>query len=305
MASLTHRAMRTLIHEIKPCDIYFTEMVNAGSLVSGDRFKKYYIDAEPAPDRTVIQLVGSKIEHLCDAAKFCDELPIFGIDLNMGCSAPEIVRLGAGVAWMQEITLARELVARMREKIKERSFSVKLRLGWAENPEYLLAFCKMLESEGVDFITVHPRLKTEKLRRTARWESIAPLKQELKIPVLGNGDIISKEKMQKALSQSGVDGIMIGREATRRPWIFSLLKDEAQSINREEIAYRFLELLELYQPKEFHESRIRRFFFYYCDTFSFGHAPKCKMQLISTTDEAREILKTYFEEVPADRELSF
>jgi tRNA-dihydrouridine synthase len=199
MAELSHRALRELIESFGGCDEYFTEMISAGALVGGGRFESFYSDAGPCPERVVYQLVGSRAAQIAEAAALLDGLPCAGIDINMGCSAPAITRLGAGVRWMASIDQAGDLIHQVRPRTRRR-LSVKLRIGFEDDFDYLVKFCRRLEAEGVDLITLHPRTAREKFRRTARWDYVGRLRASLNIPVAGNGDIANAEYMLNSLN---------------------------------------------------------------------------------------------------------
>jgi tRNA-dihydrouridine synthase len=142
----------------------------------------------------------------------------------MGCSAPLIRKSGAGAAWMASIDRAGELISHIRPHVTRR-LSVKLRVGFKDDFEYLVRFCRRLEEEGADLITLHPRTVMEKFKRLARWEYVGALKRELKIPVAGNGDIANAEELNRRAASS-CDAVMVGRAAVRQPWIFAQAKNE-------------------------------------------------------------------------------
>ena len=292
MAEISHRALRELIEGFGGCDEYYTEMISSAALIGGGPFEEWYIDAGPRPEKLVFQLVGADSGQIIRAASLLNRLECCGIDLNMGCSAPLIRKTGAGVAWMASIDRAGELIAGVRKAVSRR-LSVKIRLGFQDNFDYLTQFCRRLEAEGVELITLHPRTATEKFKRRARWDYVGQLKSELKIPVAGNGDISTAEELLNRASAkiSGdrdlCDAVMVGRGAVRQPWIFAAAKrlsaaaaDAANAaaagscntgdINIEETGMRFLGLLAKYQPPEFHLSRARRFFSYFCDNLKWG-----------------------------------
>jgi len=219
MAEISHRAFRELIEDFGGCDAYFSEMISAAALFAGGPFEKWYIDTFPCPEKLVFQLVGSDPLIISKAASHLDKLECAGIDINMGCSAPLIRKTGAGAAWMASIDRTRELISCVRLQVKRR-LSVKLRIGFNEDFEYLVKFCRCLEEEGVDLITLHPRTVTEKFKRLARWDYVGKLRTELKIPVAGNGDITSAEEL--VCRANGLcDAVMVGRGAVRQPWIFA------------------------------------------------------------------------------------
>jgi tRNA-dihydrouridine synthase len=192
---------------------------------------------------------------------------------------------------MASVDAAGDLMGRVRRAVRRR-LSVKLRIGFREDFEELLSFCRRLEAEGVELITLHPRTAGEKFRRSARWDYVERLRGELRIPVAGNGDIASPEEMFR---RAGNGPVMVGRAAVRRPWIFAAARALSAAgttgrggaekaaiegcvnegcvnggVNLEETGIRFLELLTRYQPPEFHLSRARRFFSYFCDNLKWG-----------------------------------
>ncbi|MDR0313236.1 MAG: tRNA-dihydrouridine synthase family protein [Treponema sp.] len=282
MAEISHRPLRELIENHGGCDEYFTEMISAPGLLSGGPFEAWYIDAGPKPEKTVYQLVGADPDKLAEAAALLDKNECIGIDINMGCSAPAITRTGAGVRWMESIDKAGAMIAKVRQAVSRR-LSVKLRIGQKDDFEYLARFCCRLEAEGVELITLHPRTAKEKFRRTCRWDYVPALKKELKIPIAGNGDISSAEEMIRR--GKDCDAVMIGRLAVRSPWILAQAKaleagndkSPAPNPNIEETGLKFLELLTKYQPPEFHISRARRFFSYFCDNLKWGNYLKVQL----------------------------
>ena len=280
MAELSHRPLRELIESFCPADEYFTEMISAGGLINGGPFEAWYADNGPCPEKLVYQLVGGDEDQLLKALILLDQKDCLGIDINMGCSAPAITRTGAGVRWMADIDRAGALIRLLRPHTRRR-LSVKLRTGLTDDFEYLLRFCRRLEEEGVELITLHPRTAREKFKRKARWNYVPALKKELAIPLAGNGDIASAEEM--LLKSGECDALMIGRLAVRRPWIFGETKKANDTIFGgkqvtgaflEETGLRFLELLARYQPREFHLSRARRFFSYFCDNLKWANHVK-------------------------------
>jgi tRNA-dihydrouridine synthase len=302
MAELSHRPLRELIESFGGCDEYFTEMISSGALVSGGQFEAFYLDTAPCPDRVVFQLLGSDADQLARAVVLLDRLPCAGIDLNMGCSAPAITRYGAGVRWMADIARAGELIRLVRPKTHRR-LSVKLRIGMEDDFGYLLDFCRRLAEEGVERVTLHPRTAREKFRRRARWEYVARLKESLSIPVAGNGDIANAEELAGRAGSGTCDAVMVGRAAVRMPWIFAEARNReklAGGVDVEETGLRFLELLARHQPPEFHISRARRFFSYFCDNITWAHYLKTALNRETTLAGIERVWRGYFSEHPGE-----
>jgi len=306
MVALSHRPLRTLVREFGGLDYACTEMASAAALVSGSPYDKWYLDPEPEPDRTILQFYTVKPERLVEALERCAGMPVFGADINFGCSAPHIERSGGGSAWMSDPRRAADLV-RLARAAWPKPLSAKLRIGPEEDYGALRDFCLGLVESGVDFLTLHPRLKSEKLRRSSRWDYVAALARELPVPVVGNGDVRRYSDYREKVEAFGPAGVMIGREAARRPWIFALIRGRqaeegfSMEVDLEATAYRMLDLIEARLPPDFHLTRARRFFFYYCDNFRFAHHIKWKTQNAPDLAGIRSVLAAYFDEVPADR----
>ena len=299
MAELGHRALRELIEGFGGCDEYFSEMISAAALTSGGPYEKWYIDNGPRPDRLVYQLVGSDEGQIAAAAATLDGLECAGIDLNMGCCAPLIRKAGGGIAWMASADRAGALVRRTRRATKRR-LSVKLRVGFSDDFEYLAAFCRRLEAEGADFITLHPRTAKEKFKRLARWDYVGELRGRLRIPVAGNGDVADAEGLARRAA-GPCDAVMVGRAAVRRPWIFAQAKglrgtEKAPPELVEETGLRFLELLARWQPPDFHVSRARRFFGFFCDNLRWGTYLKNQLNREKTLSGMELVWRGHFAE---------
>jgi tRNA-dihydrouridine synthase len=334
MAELSHRALRELIESFGGCDEYFTEMISAAALLGGGPFEKWYIDGGPCPKKLVYQLVGADIGQLVSAATLLDRKECAGIDLNMGCCAPLIRKTGAGITWMADIDKAGELVKAVRKGVKRR-LSVKIRIGLTDDLEYLIRFCRRLEAEGVNLIILHPRTAKEKLKRLARWSYVGALRQELHIPVAGNGDIANAGELLSR-ARGLVDGkavklcdaVMVGRAAVRQPWIFAEARGFLQNSSHkgteaqrkeeestiitnitppgdshllEETGLRFLGLLAQYQPLEFQISRAKRFFSLFCDNIVWGNYLKNLLNREETLSGMEQVWQRYFREQTGEK----
>lgn len=315
MATISHPAFRILVEHFGGCDEYFTEMINAGSLLNFGPFEKFYIDPVPCPDKIVWQLTGSDAPRMKDAAAQLAELPGIGIDINMGCSAPDIYKTGAGIGWMlKDRAETQEMVRAVRSAVPaSKRLSVKLRLGDENFTEQgFFDFCDMLTGEGVELLTLHPRTKKEKLARPPRYKYCQQLAKRYKdnVPVYLNGNVKDKASFDFAMAACpDVAGIMISRAAVQKPWIFQELKDSSyckladEPINMEELCLEYVDLIEKYQPQEFWKTRLQRFYTYFCMNFAFSHY--AQTQFINAADkgneELRKTIKEFFEKCPEER----
>lgn len=358
MATLSHQGLRKIYEDFGGCDEYYTEMINASSYLTHGQFEGFYTLNEIAGDKIVWQLTGKEASPMARAAKELCSLGGIGIDLNMGCSAPEIVKTGAGIAWMiKPMEETKALVSEVRNAIdsfnssltaegkhRRQRLSVKLRLGDEDfTDEGFFKFCDMLYENGVEQLVLHPRTRKEKLSRPPRYHYVEQLAKhfENKIPVILNGNVKDLYTFESALKAAPLSaGVMLARISAQKPWIFRELSQNLNSqtdqhlsetsalqlpevsqsemwekitagdgsekirIDRLKVGLEYIENLRLYQPKEFHETRMQRFFAYYCDNFSFGHYIKSKMLNCKTLEDAENTYKSYFDEMPGDRFIS-
>ena len=316
MATISHPAFRILVERFGGCDEYFTEMINAGSFLNFGPFEKFYIDSTPCPEKIVWQLTGTDEARMKEAAARLAELPGIGVDINMGCSAPDIYKTGAGIGWMLKDRKETEsMVKAVRSVIPSgRRLSVKLRLGDEDFTEDgFFSFCDMLVNCGVELLTLHPRTKKEKLARPPRYQFCQKLAERYKtfgpesqaIPVYLNGNVKDKASFDYAVASCpACAGVMISRAAVTKPWIFKeVLQGYDNNINMEEICLSYVDLIEKYQPKEFWKTRLQRFFTYFCMNFSFAHY--AQTQFINAADrgneELRQAIKDFFEKCPEEK----
>lgn len=308
MATLSHEAFRRLVARFGGCDEYFTEMINAGSLQTMGPFEKYYLMAGPEPEKIVWQLTGNRTDYLVDAAQILVEQGGLGIDLNMGCSAPQIYKTGAGIAWMIKPRCETEdMVKAIRRVVPDTMrLSVKLRLGDDDFTEDgLMDFCHMLVDSGVQMLTLHPRTKKEKFRGHPRWQFVEMLAKEFPdIPVILNGEVIDSVSYGKAVEAApSACGVMIARAAAQKPWIFAQLRNPEKrlEVDCEQLALDFIDFVEQFQPQEFWKTRLQRFFAYYCQNFSFAHYFTTQMINADGMDDSRARVKEYFCKCPDDK----
>jgi len=337
MATLSHEALRVLIHRWGDPDEYFSEMIHAPAFLAGGRFEQWYVRTAPCPERMVWQLTGNTPEPMIKAAEMLVPYGGIGIDLNMGCSAPDIAKTGAGIAWMSKpLSEVAKLVSGVRRGIDQKAcdiastanidgsesllgsagnarfrLSVKLRLGEEENYVRLIEFCRMLVDEGAELITLHPRVRRGTYSRPAKREIVARLATDVRVPVYGNGDVSSPEDALGFISCYPCSGLMVGRSAVQKPWIFGGIRKLEkgnrsgfpEAIDHLEVARSFLEHLAICQPPEFQLTRAHRFFFYYCNNFSFAHHIKMKIQNAKTIDAILPLFEEYFTAMPDDQYL--
>jgi nifR3 family TIM-barrel protein len=216
MAGLTDRVLRQLMDEIGGCGLLVSEMIAAEGLRRRNRRTLEMITDFKTRTPQFIQLFGANPDALAEAAAIVTAETIFaGIDLNMGCPVPKVVRSGAGSGLLQDLPRLAAVVAAVRRSTTL-PLTVKVRLGF--NKVNVIETTRIIEEQGADAVAVHFRLKSEGYTGNAHWELAEALRDNLDIPLLGNGDIMTAafalEKLQT------VDGVLIGRGALANPFIF-------------------------------------------------------------------------------------
>ncbi|MDO9509818.1 MAG: tRNA dihydrouridine synthase DusB [Candidatus Magasanikbacteria bacterium] len=225
MADYTDSPFTQLCRKISGKDfIVFKEMVSSEAVVRGNEKTLKMCKFEKIERPLIIQIFGDNPETMAKAAKIIEsKFKPDGIDINMGCPVPKIAqKSGAGAALMRNPTIASDIVKSVKKAVKL-PVSVKTRLGW-NNKEEILKFVLILERAGADLITIHGRTKSQGYSGIADWDTIAEVKKIVKIPVITNGDIVDFASAKKCLEITKADGIMIGRGALGKPWIFQEIK---------------------------------------------------------------------------------
>ena len=222
MAGVTDWAFRTVCAGLG-ADITVTEMVSSRALVYQDKKSAALLRKNPG-SRCGAQIFGNDPEVMARGAALAVEISGCDfIDLNMGCPMAKVVGNGDGSALMKDIPLAARIVEAVVKAV-EVPVTVKCRLGWDKGSVNVLELSRAVEAAGASAIAIHGRTKTMLYSGRADWDTIGLVKQELSIPVIANGDIMSGEEAARCLKRTGADGLMIGRAAFGDPWIFEEIR---------------------------------------------------------------------------------
>ncbi len=227
MAGITDKPTRNLIASFGS-GIMFSEMVAINAISFKNQKSLAIADVRDEPYDVIVQLMGNNPQLFADVIPAIEDLGAKSIDINMGCPAKKIVNNNSGSCLMKDIKNAQQIIQKAK-KATNLDLSIKFRLGWDDNSKNYLEFGKMAEGEGVSFITMHGRTRSQFYAGTADWDAIKELKENISIPVIGNGDIDSPQFAKSMLECSNVDGLMIGRATLGQPW---LIKDVDDYINK-------------------------------------------------------------------------
>lgn len=200
------------------------EMVSAKGVSMNDKKSQVLMRIDKKEHPAAVQIFGNEPEIMADAARYALNFAPDIIDINMGCPAPKIVKNRSGSYLMKNPELAGKITKAVVDAVNI-PVSVKFRTGWDDNSKNCVDFAKIIEANGASAITIHGRTKEQMYAPPIDFDSIASVKNAVKIPVIGNGDIFTPEDAKYMYEKTGCDLIMIGRGAFGRPWLFSQIND--------------------------------------------------------------------------------
>lgn len=218
MAGITDMAYRAICKGFG-CGLTYTEMVSAKGLYYKSENTKDLMALAPEEKPAAIQIFGSDPDILASMAAEVQRAGADIIDINMGCPTPKIVKNGDGSALMQKPELVAEIVKKVTNAVTV-PVTIKIRKGWDENSVNAVEIAMAAEENGAKAVTVHGRTREQFYTGQADWEIIKNVKDALRIPVIGNGDVVSPASAKRMLDETGCDAVMIARGAEGNPWIF-------------------------------------------------------------------------------------
>jgi nifR3 family TIM-barrel protein len=207
-------------------DVVYTEFVASEGLIRDCKKSQKKLQLFDFERPAAIQIYGHQIDSMVEAAKMAEEASPDFIDLNFGCPVKKIAARGAGAGMLQNIPLMLEMTEAIVKAVKT-PVTVKTRLGWDDDSKIIVDLAEQLQDTGIHMLAIHGRTRQQMYKGQADWTLIGEVKNNprMKIPIIGNGDIVGAESAKQAFEKYGVDGIMIGRATVGRPWIFKEIKD--------------------------------------------------------------------------------
>lgn len=303
MEGITDILFRKMIRECGGCGLTVTEFVNCEGLARD--VNRVWDKALPGDDEkpASIQIYGRQPDRIAKAAAMCESRGAQIIDLNLGCPAKQVVSGNAGSALMKEPELCRAIFRAVRTSISI-PMTVKMRLGWNSHQMNASEIAYMAQEEGASLVTVHGRTREEAYRGHAHWDLVKPITERLSIPVLVNGDILTREDAKEALKQSGASGIMVGRGLLRNPWLLRQISEESaghpafEPTLQERCSFvcRYMEMIEdLPISKAGAMGKVKCFLGYFTRGLAWSSQMRERAYRLQTMTEIRSAIVEYFE----------
>ncbi len=227
MEGVSHPTFRALMGARGGLDLVCTEFVRISPAPLSPKHMRRSVAIADGPDGSPlplsVQVMGNDAAKMAEAAALVAEAGASVVDVNMGCPMPRVVKKGVGAAMLEDPALLRDVLGQMREKVPG-LLSAKIRAGF-DDAANVVQIARIVEDAGADFIAVHPRRRCDFYEGVADWRIVRTLADELRIPVIGNGDVWYAADALRMERETGCAAVMIGRPAMRNPWIFQQIDD--------------------------------------------------------------------------------
>ena len=299
MAGLTDLPFRRICEIYKP-GLVVTEMVSSKALQYNDEKTKKLLNMEDEVRPISAQIFGSDIEAMKYAASYVSKIADI-VDINMGCPAPKVVKNGDGSRLLLDLKKVGEITKAVVEA-SEVPVTVKIRKGWDNEHIVAIEAAQIIEEAGAKAITVHGRTRSEFYTGVADWDIIKKVKENVKIPVIGNGDIKTPEDAKKIIEYTKCDGIMIGRATLGNPWLIEQIKDylengtirEITNEERIEIIFKHIDLEVKEKGENIGIKEMRKHICYYLKGLPMASEVRNKVNQLETEKEVKNTLIEYF-----------
>ena len=301
MAGVTNLPFRVICKEIGNPGLVCTEMASSRGMFHNDEKTKRLFNTKGEKRPISYQIFGSDVESMEYACKYMNEFADI-IDINMGCPAPKVVKNGDGSKLLLDLEKAKSIIEAVVNVAKV-PVTLKMRKGWDNDHIVAVELAKIAEESGISAITVHGRTRTEYFGGNVDLEIIRKVKEAVKIPVIGNGDVVDEESALKMFEETGVDGIMIGRGAFGNPWIFKNIKyfletgkklDKPTNKEKLDVIKKHIELAVEEKGEDVAIKELRKHISWYTKNLKNSSEFRNEMNKIETKKELINYIEEYF-----------
>ncbi len=308
MAGVTDRDFRLLVRRIGGVGLVTMEFISSHGIVDerpSELRLMHFVDEERP---IAIQIYGSDAEVMAEAAVQVEVMGADICDINMGCPANKVLKGCAGAALMGDLALAEKIVSTVRRSISI-PLTVKFRLGLDDSRKSYVDLAKMCAANGVAAVAMHARTAKQMFTGEADWSEIARLKEAVSIPVIGNGDIKTADDALAMMRTTGCDGVMVGRAATKNPWIFSQLAaklsggevPEPSLADRRRLVLDHFRLVVEREDERYALHKLRKFTGWYTHGLPHGRRLRGRINDLPDTDAFLEAVEEFFDQIVVEK----
>ena len=308
MAGVTDRDFRLIVRRIGGVGLVSMEFISSKAIVAGHQKTRDLMSFSEEERPLAIQIYGSDVETMAAAARAVEALGADVCDINMGCPANKVLKGCAGAALMLDLKLAERMIAAVRRELTI-PLTVKFRLGLDASRCNFIELGKICEANGVAAVAMHARTAKQMFRGQADWLQISRLKEALTIPVIGNGDVAEPADALRMIRRTGCDGVMIGRAATKNPWIFQQVAarmsgrtlPEPTLEDRRTLILGHFQLLADREPSKHALHKLRKFTGWYTHGLPRGRQLRQKINHLPDVESFLEAVHLFFDDLETQK----